>query len=642
MCNCRNLIFFALMYFTSIVSGFAQKTKTTLTEKQIDSLNELAFEVKRYDINRSISILSATELASEQINYKKGLATAYLYEGGVFLQNGNSKQAITLYYRSLEISREIKDTFNITRAEQQLASAAHEKGQYKEAEALLEKTIATYTKLGKQNEVINATNSIGTIYLEQKQYDSARIHFEQALHESRKLDYLYGLKKSYYNLGLLYKSLQQYQRAENFFDSSYTLNVKAKDKYGIAINLIELSQIEYNQGKIDASISFAKNAFSSADSIDALQIQAQAVHLLIDNYKKQNNLHQVTYWQDKLIAIQHESFEKDKNYSINFIEILKLQEQKNLTAQKQLQAIQAESKNRQIMLTIAVVILLLVFAMGIPFYLNYKKAKLIGLELEQKTDIIEKHSSSLDQLNKAISRQNLKLEEENKMKDKLLSIISHDLRHPLVNTKSILDLINLKLVSPKETNELLEQLESQYVRSLSLLDNLLFWIRGQMKGIKIERAKVNMNNLINSLIDEQRMAIQNKRIKLSNEIDKNIVWYAEKEMLKIIFRNLITNAVKFTPSEGIISLTSVQNDDITYIVVKDSGIGMSKETLEKVNARQYYSSKGTSNEKGSGFGLMLVRDLVQRHKGELLIESEPGRGSTFVVKFQSQAPEQEV
>jgi len=225
------------------------------------------------------------------------------------------------------------------------------------------------------------------------------------------------------------------------------------------------------------------------------------------------------------------------------------------------------------------------------------------------------------------------------MQDKLLSIISHDLRHPLVNTKSILDLINLKLVSPKETNELLEQLESQYVRSLSLLDNLLFWIRGQMKGIKIERTKVNMYNIINTLVDEQRMAIQNKRIKLTNDIDKNIFWYAEKEMLKIVFRNLITNAVKFTPSEGVISLSSVQNDDINYIIVKDTGIGMSKETLEKVNARQYYSSKGTSNEKGSGFGLMLVRDLVQRHSGELLIESEPGRGSTFVVKFQNQAPE---
>jgi len=148
-----------------------------------------------------------------------------------------------------------------------------------------------------------------------------------------------------------------------------------------------------------------------------------------------------------------------------------------------------------------------------------------------------------------------------------------------------------------------------------------------------------MFNLIKILIEEQRMAIQNKNIKMTNDVEKNIDWFAEKEMLKIIFRNLLTNAIKFTPSEGTISVSSVLNDDIAYIIVKDSGIGMSKETLEKVNARQYYSSKGTSNEKGSGFGLMLVRDLIHRHNGELLIESEPGRGSTFVVKFRSRDAE---
>jgi signal transduction histidine kinase len=104
-------------------------------------------------------------------------------------------------------------------------------------------------------------------------------------------------------------------------------------------------------------------------------------------------------------------------------------------------------------------------------------------------------------------------------------------------------------------------------------------------------------------------------------------------MLKIIFRNLISNAIKFTPSEGEIQLSSYQDEEFAYIIVKDSGIGMSKSALEKVNAKQYYSSKGTSNEKGSGFGLILCRDLIKRHNGELMIESEPGRGSTFVVKL---------
>jgi two-component system sensor histidine kinase/response regulator len=634
---CRNLLWVCILLSVSF-SAFSQ-TKKNLTKSQIDSLNELAFEVKRYDIKKALAYLSANETACKHLGYQKGLAVVYLYEGGIFQQNGNSKGAISLYYKSLEISRAINDTFNITRAEQQLALAAHESGNYKQAEQLLVKTIHTYNTLRKTREVINAYNNLGLVELDLKEYDSSRMRFHFALTESKKINYSYGEKKSYYNTGLLLKTLGHTDSAVIFFNQSLAINQNVNDQFGIANNYLQLAEIAFAKRDYSASKQYAMNAFQKADTITAAKISMQSAELLIKNYQAENNLNKVGEWQNKLITLQKQNFEREKNSSISFIDILKQQEEKNLAAQKQLQNIQDESRNRQIMLVISVIILLLVLAMGIPFYLNYKKAKNIGLELEQKTALIEKHSSSLDQLNKAISGQNLKLEEENKMKDKLLSIISHDLRHPLVNTKSILDLINLKLVSPKETNELLEQLESQYVRSLSLLDNLLFWIRGQMKGIKIERGKVNMYNLINILIEEQRMAIQNKKIKLTNDVEKNIDWFAEKEMLKIIFRNLLTNAIKFTPSEGTISVSSVLNDDIAYIIVKDSGIGMSKETLEKVNARQYYSSKGTSNEKGSGFGLMLVRDLIHRHDGELLIESEPGRGSTFVVKFRSRDAE---
>lgn len=633
----RNLLWICILLLASL--GANSQTKKKLTKKQIDSANELAFEVKRYDIKKALSYLSTAETAAKEINYQKGLAVSYLYEGGIFQQNGNSKGAVSLYYKSLEISRELKDTFNITRAEQQLALAAHESGNLKEAEQLLTNTITTYNKLNRVKEVINAYNNMGMVEVDLKEYDSARMRFDYALHESENIDYPFGAKKSYFNIGLLLSRLGNHDSAVYYFNRSLSLNIQQNDQFGIANNNLQLAEINFIKKNYSASINYATVAFSKADSITAAKIQLQSAELLIKNYKAQNNLNAIVQWQNKLIELQRMNYERDKNSSINFIDVVKAEEETNIAAEKKLQALQQESRNRQIMLVIAVVILLLVIILGVPFYMNFKKAKSIGLELEQKNALIEKHSASLDQLNKAISGQNLKLEEENKMKDKLLSIISHDLRHPLVNTKSILDLINLKLVSPKETNELLEQLESQYVRSLSLLDNLLFWIRGQMKGIKIERGKVNMYNLINLLIEEQRMAIQNKKIKMTNDVEKNIDWYAEKEMLKIIFRNLLTNAIKFTPSEGTISVSSVLNDDIAYIIVKDSGIGMTKETLEKVNARQYYSSKGTSNEKGSGFGLMLVRDLIHRHDGELLIESEPGRGSTFVVKFRSRDAE---
>lgn len=339
------------------------------------------------------------------------------------------------------------------------------------------------------------------------------------------------------------------------------------------------------------------------------------------------------------ISAQNRSGEQKRLDSLQ--ETVNRLEQEKEAALAKVQEAERILQNQKALLVLAGVLFILLIVMAIPFYLNYKKVQMFSDALKQKNSIIQKNAASLDQLNRAISRQNQKLEEDNKLKDKLLSVISHDLRHPLVNTKSILDLINLKLVSPQETEELLEQLENQYVRSLSLLDNLLFWIRGQMKGLKIERTDINMFRVITSLIEEQRVSLQAKQIQIINRIDNQLVWKAEKEMLKIIFRNLLTNAIKFTPTGGEIIISSVTDEHYAYILIKDTGIGMTPDILHKINSRQYISSKGTSNEKGSGFGLMLVKDLIIKNDAELLIDSEPGRGTTMAVKFHHSLPVKE-
>ncbi len=286
--------------------------------------------------------------------------------------------------------------------------------------------------------------------------------------------------------------------------------------------------------------------------------------------------------------------------------------------------------NQSSLVTLISILLILVL---LAFYIVYNKYK--GLKNEN-SEFKGEVEQTREDTKKAI-QQIACLEDENRMKDRLLSIISHDLRHPLVNTKSILDLINLKLVTEQEQGELFEQLEAQYIRSISLLDNLLFWIRGNMKGIVMEKTNINMQQLVNVLIEEQRIPLMNKDIKISNDVLPDITWFAEKEMIKIVFRNLISNAIKFTPADGLITVSSMVNDEFAFIAVRDSGVGMTKDTLEKVSARQYFTSRGTSNERGSGFGLMLVKELISRHKGELYVESEPGRGSTFSVKFPCQA-----
>jgi signal transduction histidine kinase len=204
----------------------------------------------------------------------------------------------------------------------------------------------------------------------------------------------------------------------------------------------------------------------------------------------------------------------------------------------------------------------------------------------------------------------------------------------LVNTKGILNLVNQGMVPPEEADRLLQLLETQYLGTTSLLDNLLFWIKGQMDGKEDDKVKVGLYQLMKTLQEEHNLPLVKKKIELKNLIDHNLSIITEKEMIRIVCRNLISNAIKFTNENGLIELFSrIEDGHVLYLTVKDSGIGMSKVDIEKVNAKQYYNTTGTSYEKGSGFGLMLCRDLITKAGGELIIESEPGKGSAFTIRM---------
>jgi len=154
-----------------------------------------------------------------------------------------------------------------------------------------------------------------------------------------------------------------------------------------------------------------------------------------------------------------------------------------------------------------------------------------------------------------------------------------------------------------------------------------------MEGQEVEKVKIGLHHLVKTLEEEQRLPLEKKKIELKNNVDKNISIVTEKEMIRIVCRNLISNAIKFTNEHGTIELNSRIDGDTLYLTVKDSGIGMTKEAIEKVNTKQYYNTTGTSFEKGSGFGLMLCRDLITKNGGELIIESEPGKGSSFIIQM---------
>ena len=625
------LVWCCLVFCCTVAYGTENDSQSAISK--VDSLNEAAFTRKRFDVAGSMSILFASENLASSINYQKGLAVAYLYEAGIFQQNGFEKRALATYYKSLRLFQNLKDTFNIARAGKEIAASLQEQKKTEEALALFNQTLQVYASLHKRNEIANIKNSIGLIEMDLGKIPLAKKYFKEALQISVDEKYVYGEKKSFYNLGLLEEKEGRLSKAAYFFRKSMALDKVLNDKYGEALNLLAIASIQSKNNHPDSAIYFSRLAYDNAAIIRASNLLKEAATKLVESYRKKEDNREAGIWQDSLVHILQTQIDNEKGYAFNYIDIIKSQDLLKLNAENEVLITKRVAKQQLTIIIVGTFILIIVAVFAVLALVNYQRQRFFGKELRKKNAIIEKNANSLDQLNKEVSQKNLLLEEENNTKNKLLSIISHDLRTPMVNTKGILNLLNHGMISPEDTTSLLQQLEAQYQGTTSLLDNLLFWIKGHMSGKSNEKIPIQLYELISILEEEHRVQLDGKHIRFQNTIDPLLTMIADKEMIRIVFRNLISNAIKFTPEKGLITLSAKRADNFIFLTVKDSGIGMTSEAIQKVNARQYYSTKGTLLEKGTGFGLMLCNDLVTKNGGELLLESEPGMGSSFTVKM---------
>lgn len=632
-CSYLFLVFLAVLV---LATATASDTKTMSAEiRKIDSLNHTAFTQKRSDVAKALNNLFVAENLATSVNYQKGLATTYLYEGGIYYQNGYDKRALSIYYKALQLFKAIKDTLNIARVSQQIGLSLESGGKTDEALQLYRESLNVYNRLNNKEEIVNVKNSMGVMDLNARQYDKAEQQFREALAVSTGIGYVYGEKKAYYNLGLLEEKKRNFPSAASFFKQSLAGDEVLQDVYGAALNRLQLSSLQQQQYRHEEAIALAKEAYANAASLPALALMKEAATRINQIYHEQGDLAKAAQWQDSVVKVMHIQFDNEKEYALNFIDVIRNQDAKNTNAEKDLERQKQVQKEQLLIITVGTFILIIVAVLAVLALVNYQRQRFFGKELKQKNEIIEKNSASLDQLNKEISHQNALLEEDNRTKNKLLSIISHDLRTPLVNTKGVLNLVNQGMVPPEEANRLLQLLETQYLGTTSLLDNLLFWIKGQMDGKPDDKIKVGLYHLVKNLEEEHRMPLNKKNIHFRNRIDKEVAIITEKEMIRIVCRNLISNAIKFTNENGYIDVLAEidTGDRLLHLSVKDSGIGMTKEVIGKVNAKEYYNTTGTSHEKGSGFGLMLCRDLIERAGGELVIQSEPGHGSTITIRM---------
>lgn len=248
---------------------------------------------------------------------------------------------------------------------------------------------------------------------------------------------------------------------------------------------------------------------------------------------------------------------------------------------------------------------------------------------EQKVEIIlQKEELQLQSKN---------LEELNSLKDKLFSVISHDIRTPIISIKSVLELVNNDDISEDEFKKILPEILRNIDSASMLIDNTLHWVKDQMKGEKAIIENFNLTELAASNINQLKVKLFEKDITIVNQLYEPFDVRADKEMVNLVLRNLFLNAIKFSNRGESIYISAVKINQEIEVCIKDNGIGMNPEKLGTLfNDKIQFAAFGTENEKGSGLGLLLCKDFIEKSNGSIRAESELGKGSKFCFKLPAQ------
>ncbi len=556
-------------------------------------------------------------------------------------------------------------------------------------------TIEKYLSMSKEKEkegdyrgASDFLNKAALIKWEEKDLRPAIDYFHQSLKLNKKVDNQSGMYGIYSNLAMIYADLSKYDSSLYFFQKTLEGRRKKSENVTIISSIINISVVLNNLKRYDESAKFLKEALALAQEMNDIAQMRSCYGMLAETYQKSGNDEQKTYYfelyksfnellQKRKIEKVETELDKEKLKA----EILALQKQKvdlelinqglelkksneivenqndslgELTEKytKQQLAIElirekakyerARNQNRiqeqkAITNTAILIAFFILIVSGLLFYFYIRtreKNKDLAQQrnqLQELTSLLEEQQEQLESQKTVLEKQRDKLKKSNGVKDKLFSIISHDLRTPFTSVNGYLTLIRYGALNLEEVTTLAAEVQISVDHHLETLNNVLEWSKAQMQGLKPIPEKINLNKITQNQQKFFKALAKSKEIEIINETDSKITIFADPNQIDVVLRNLVGNALKFTPKEGKITISAKVKNDSVLISVTDTGIGMSKENLKKLFKKdEHFTTQGTNNEAGTGLGLLLCKDFVEANGGQLNVESEEGKGTCFI------------
>lgn len=594
-------------------------------------------------LKEAIRLVNESERIALGCNSKDLLMITYLNMGDLHSLNGNIKASNEYLSKVITLGKKKsanmfgpqekdgkKNTYRLSLAYEGLAINYFTLNFHQQALDHINRADSLNLKIGNDLLTGQTLANKAEILLNMDRFEDALVHISESIDlfiEKDTPDWLAFAQRVkgdiFYEQGFHHQALQAYNNA-------MVLQEQLDDSREKAFLENAMAKVYFARGDHNKAKQYALKAFKKGENLDEFTVITESTEVLSQTYEDAGDLASALFYH-KLNKKYNDSLFNEKNIKSLAIQEIQMEHERS-EAKHQLEAQKALSKQR--------LLIFLSFG-GILILLSV-------LFLTQKNRNLErKLNDLLSKKNKILGRREIQLKRLNDTKIKLFSIISHDLRAPIASLNNLIDLLNDNQIDPEEFTNYAPELSNQVKNVSFTLNNLLLWSQQQMKGARNNPKRHQLIWLADQSIDLLMHQANSKNITIRNEISQKAEIYGDADQIMIIFRNLISNAIKFTESDGAIILRAKEKDGSWEVEVKDSGIGMDDITINKILNQNSHmeSTYGTNNEKGTGIGLNLCREMITKSGGDFHIESAVGLGSSFfftLEKYESEVQEIEI
>ncbi len=630
------------IFYADLAQILADKSENELQKARV--LNLKADLYRRHnDFKQSIKLDERALEIAVQLNDSFLMSEIYNDLGVTYRRLDDEAEAVKFHLRALDIARIISDSTNLSKALNGMGIIYFGQGRYDDAEKHYREALIIETKRKNLLGMAINYNTIAEIYQRKGLFEKSLEYYNLSIETNSRNNDSLGIAICYNDLGYTYYLMENYSKAFSFAFKAYNYFKKSKKNRELANSLLNLGNIYLADKKYAGAIKYLKDCEKIATDYEFKSVKHQCYLSLSDTYEKIGYLSfSLKYY--KMAYEEYEIINKDQELKIS-AELEAKYQIKSIKNENELLLEKDKIKDsiilRQRIISIVVSFLVVLLVVGIfLIFMSRKISREQKLIIEKKhLELLERNSEvilqkeKIDEQNDALNIQKNELIAANASKDLFLSIIAHDLRNPFNAFLSLSGILldEYKTLSDEEKIEMIALINESAGNAYRLLENLLSWAKSQTGAIETKREVFNLSFATEEVFETEKIKIINKDLSFFVEIDSNIEVYADKNMIMTVIRNLVSNAIKFTPRGGLIKLIANRNDSNIEIKIVDNGIGIKEDKLKTIfDLEAGYKRKGTENEKGSGLGLTLCKDFVEKNNGKISAESKAGEGSVFI------------